>query len=232
MTSLIRLADLPSSSPVLALEAAAARASSLEDKPRTSVRDPVRDPALSSQDLEISRLRDALSVAEKKLDELVAAAREQGRKEGRESAVRDQAKAISALESGVSDAVTLVRAKAEELEGLALAVAETALANVFANPKLHRQLVVDAIQRQLREVRRETVLAVHVSAADFPEAGGLTELARTLGHADIRLLHDPALDQGACRIDLRLGAIELSLSEHWDAIRTRLKELATLGGAR
>ncbi len=232
MTSLIRLADLPSSSPVLALEAAAARAPSLEDKPRTPVRDSARDPALSSQELEISRLRDALGVAEKKLDELVAAAREQGRKEGRESAARDEAKALAALESGVSDAVTLVRAKADELEGLALAVAETALANVFANPKLHRQLVADAILKQLREVRRETVLAVHVSPADFPDAGGLAELARTLGHADIRLLHNPSLGQGACRIDLRLGAIELSLPEHWEAIRTRLKELAARGGAR
>lgn len=225
MTTLIRLADLPVTAAIAPIDTVSANPERDDTTPGLS-----RRPALSGHELELARLREALAVAEAKANRLVVAAREQGRKEALAEFARDEGKSLALLQAGVSEVVIRAREKLGALESLSLAIAENALANVFANPKGHKQAIVDAIARQVQDIKRDTVLSVAVSPADFADAARLDELARALGKGDVRIVQDGALAPGHCRIDLRLGQIEISLPEYWNALRARLNELGASGG--
>lgn len=66
------------------------------------------------------------------------------------------------------------------------------------------------------------MLAIEVSASDFPDVGAQEALARAIGRDAVVL---DSLQPGGCRLRLRLGEVDLSL----DGQLARLR--AVLGGA-
>ena len=141
---------------------------------------------------------------------------------------RNRADYLALLEQGVSNALAHARTRVDSLEQLALLLAETALEKVFTPTSDYRELTTRAIARQLTQFRRNAMLRIAVSERDFPEHRALEALGARLG-ANVVMAADPQLPAGACHIDLRLGHIEISLVEHWDALKAELRRLA--GGA-
>jgi len=60
----------------------------------------------------------------------------------------------------------------------------------------------------------DSVVGVRVSAADFP-GDALEALGARIDVARTRLAIDPDLDAGGCRIDLKLGAIDVEPARQW-----------------
>lgn len=184
---------------------------------------PVRVPTESEKQL--ADLRQKINALEERLIRDVAKAREDGRKEAEQTFVKDEASRLSMLKANLEAAVTTATASFNSMEKLALVVCEDALAKVFAKPASYRQLVADAIAKQLGSLRKETVLGIHVSAQDFSDSKSLEALALAAGTGNITLHRDDELRTGACRISVRLGHIELSLPEHWEAMKSAFSEL-------
>lgn len=105
---------------------------------------------------------------------------------------------------------------------------EVALEQVFGAGD-RSSLVRGFIEAQLARLRRELVLLVTVSAADFADGEQKAALQARCG--DVRLEVDERLPRGACEFQLRLGRIEFSLAEHWDRLQQELRRLASARGA-
>lgn len=189
------------------------------------------DPMMFALQAEISELKHALAEAEASQKKAIEAARDQGRKEVKDTYARDDAEALAALEAGLAKAMAGVGERIDNLDSLALLLCETALQKVFADAADYQGLVARAIRLQVAELRRETVLLVAVSAADFPDTDALLALETRVGIGGVDIAQDLLLPPGACRIDLRLGHIELSVAEHWDALQEHLRALVTSGEA-
>ena len=190
---------------------------------------PVRDPAIVALEAELETAHANFAKAAARHVKELELARAQGRDEARATHQRDDAAALAMLERGVSDALAHARARVDSLEQLALLLVETALEKVFTPNGDYRELTARAIARQLMQFRRSAMLRIAVSEHDFPEQRALEALSTRLG-ANVAMAGDPQLPAGACRIDLRLGHIDISLAEHWDALKAELRRLASAAG--
>ena len=77
------------------------------------------------------------------------------------------------------------------------------------------------IARNLAAFRRDAVIAISVSAQDFPD---LSVAASVLGGATVR--SDPDLASGSARIDARLERLDLDLDTEWARIAATLDSMA------
>lgn len=173
---------------------------------------------------EIARLESVLEDREVAHARALEAAVEEARAEAARAHRRDDAAALGTLTTALGSLSARLDEKLGGVETLALNASELALANVFDPPADMMGLVSRAIRKQVSEVRAELVLAVAVSPADFPDPEALTAVAASAPGARIQI--DDALASGACRLDLRLGRIDLSLPQHWAELRDRLRQLA------
>lgn len=82
------------------------------------------------------------------------------------------------------------------------------------------------IARQLAALRRSSVIAIHVSPEDFPDAAALATLSAELGAEGLRVESDRALRAGASRIECRLGQVDLDVRTQWQALSALLAEMA------
>ena len=186
---------------------------------------PARDPTVATLEMEIRELRRALEDAQTDRKEAIEAARTQGREEAARAYVREDAKALAALQAGVETAVEQLQDRLARVDGLALLLCQTALEKIFSGTRDYQDLVARAIHLQIEQLRRETVVRILVSAADFADEGALRKLADRIGAGRAEIRQDPHLPAGSCRIDLRLGHIEFSLAQHWDALLAMFRRL-------
>ncbi len=184
------------------------------------------DPRIAAFEEKIVALEARTEAHQSELEEAVAAAVERGRKQAEAEFVRNQDAALKALEQTLAGAAAEASRRLNDLDALALSLAQTALANVFERAGDFDDLLKRAIAHELRDLKAESVLSVVVSGADFDSDEKLLALAGRIGAAT-RIERDLKLDAGACRIALRLGEIELSLPEYWSALRAKLASLAT-----
>jgi flagellar assembly protein FliH len=228
VTSLIKHGGLHDGLAVLPLDLSAHALFPLEG-PAASGAPAASAKTVSPIERELANLRQALQAAESEKEQAVALAREQGRKDAERAYQRNEANALAALEASLKQNAVIAQAHFEAIESTALALCETALAKVFANPKAYRALVTDAILRQADNIKRETMLGVHVSPADFPNPAALSELGQSVGAGRIAVHADSALASGTARIEVRLGQIELSIPGHWETLKATLRNLAERG---
>jgi flagellar assembly protein FliH len=178
---------------------------------------------------EIEILRGALAAAETRHKQDVTAKVEHAREETTAYHRRRDEDALTALSNALGEASTETLEKLGSAERLALLLCDAALARLFSDAAAQKDLLVRAIRRQVEQLRSELILSVRVSAADFPESASLQALRRILG-GQFDIKQDHGLSAGSCRIDLRLGHIDLSLPAHWAALQSELRRLAALEG--
>lgn len=187
--------------------------------------EPVSDP----RDDEIARLQarlieaeSALALAEANAKAGIERASEAGRRAGREAATRDDAARVAALEHGIAAAHKALEGKLATLDALAPAVARIALDKLLGASEARTDLVAAMIARNLAAFRRDVVIAISVSAQDFPDLSVADSL---LGAATVR--SDPDLASGSARIDARLERLDLDLDAEWARIAMTLDSMAT-----
>jgi flagellar biosynthesis/type III secretory pathway protein FliH len=190
----------------------------------------LRDPEVEALEARIATLEAALEDSAARAAEAIAAARAQGRKDAEASFTASEAERLQHLKEGVSRAARAISERLGGLDKLALAICETVLAPIFAEHDIHGAMA-SAIRRQLNALQRESVLCVLVSPLDFSDEAALHALQRDLGlDLQTQIACDEKLAQGECRIELRLGQIELSTPRYWQEVRAMLSALAEPDG--
>ncbi|KRC78104.1 hypothetical protein ASE13_17290 [Sphingomonas sp. Root241] len=188
------------------------------------------------RDQECERLRAQLASLEKKLAEVEAAAteavgiaREEGRSQGLREAEDREAERVSMLGAGIDIAIGDWKKRLEDWDGLAAALAGAALGKIFEPHDDLKERVTRMLARQLREIRRASVVAIHVSRNDFSDGDALDLLGRRLcaDGASLAIEVDPELEAGASRIACRLEQIDLDARAHWSKILRLLDEMAS-----
>lgn len=190
------------------------------------------DPEPSPLVLELERLRSDLAAGEAREAALRAelagrdqaetlacdAARAEGKAEGEALADARHAERLTRLSEAVEAAQAVFADKLALIERLAAGFAGEALARITGDPERHAELLTATIARELKGMATDAIVAVEVSASDFPDADGLTALARTTPvPAVVEAVR--SLPSGGCRIRLKLGEIDLSL--HSQSARLR-----------
>lgn len=155
-------------------------------------------------------------------------ARAEGKRQAAEGFRRDEGKALEALETGIASSRNSVLERLSTAEGLGLMFSEAALEQLLGDGD-HPSLVRGFIKAQLARLRRELVLFVTVSAADFSDDEQMAALRARCG--DIRVEVSDRLPSGACESQLRLGTIEFSVAKHWERLQQEIRRLADAGAA-
>lgn len=184
------------------------------------------DPERDALRAEVARLGKLLETAEKDAAAAAADARAEGRREALANASDGAAERLGALERGIADALEHASAKLDALEQLAPALARAALAKLVDPPQSWSELVEAMLARQFAAARRIAVVAVHVSPKDFAGDVALDSLAGKLKAGELRIERDPALDAGMCRIEYRLGVLEIDARAQWAELAAVLEGLA------
>jgi len=172
---------------------------------------------VDARDREIGRLRDEAVAA-------VAAAAAEGRAAGLEEAETRAEERLAALREGLDGALERLRHDLAALERLAAALAVEAVDKVLGPGAPQADAVARSLDLQLRQLSREAVVCASVAAADFPDADALAALSAATG---VRIEALPELEAGACRLRLRLGAMEIGPAQQW----RRLRETLTLAAS-
>jgi flagellar biosynthesis/type III secretory pathway protein FliH len=187
---------------------------------------PAGDPRIEALERQIGELRSALAAQRAESEKAVAAARTEGERQGKAAADDAAAKRVAALGKGVDSAVSAWRDRLAGLEGLTASLAKAALAKLFDEHGGHARFVASVIARQMRLLRRDSLVAIRVSAADFTDDQALAALGAEAGTGSVRLVADADLASGECRIDLQLGHIDIGAATQWAQLAAFLDELA------
>ena len=175
---------------------------------------------------EIKRLRHAVEDAKAAAGKAIAAAREEGRREGEAAALRDDARRLALLEASLEQTGNAFEAQLAGLEGLAVMLAQSALARIFDPPADLSQFVARSIARRVAILRHEAVRAVRVSPADFPDAAALSALTAQAGTGAIDVAADASLGAGESRLELILGYMDIGPRAQWRALNALLDGIA------
>lgn len=187
---------------------------------------PSADPRLEALERENEELRAALAAQRKAAEEAVAAARTEGERQGKAAAEDAADKRLQLLGKGVETAVAAWEKRLADLDDLAPPLARAALAKLFDESEDHSRFVGGLIARQLRLLRRDSVVAIRVSARDFQDEQALSGLGAEAATGSIRILADADLASGGCRIDLQLGHIDIGTKTQWSQLSAFLDRLA------
>jgi flagellar assembly protein FliH len=198
--------------------------------PAPSAEAPARDPRLVALEGEVDELRAALAAERIAAGKAVAAARTEGERLGKAAAGGAAAKQVAALVGGVEAALEAWGERLAGLDALAAALAKAALAKLFDDSEGPSRFVAGLLARQMRLLRRDSLLAVRVSAADFTDEAALAALGAEAGAGSVRIVADADLAPGECRIDLQLGHIDIGAGAQWAQLAAFLDELAAAEG--
>lgn len=184
---------------------------------------PPVDPRVAGLEARIAELERALAgerrgaqQAAAEAKRAVVAAREAGRRE----AVADEAERIALIEAGIAEALSAWRARLATIDALAADLAAVVLGKLFGDAPDYREMVRRTLAHHVERIGRHAVVAVTVSAQDFGDAAAVAEL----GLGEVACAGE--LPAGACRVRLRLGAVELDPVAQWAVIDAALREMA------
>lgn len=187
-----------------------------QQEPVRPPRAPLSEAERRDLEREVEDLREALA----RNNQDHAAELEETSRKARETALREanekEIERIATLRNEMTQAVEHWENTLEDLELLALALAHTALDRLLSDPANKHALIKSSIARQIEGLRRESILNICLSPADYSD-DALRRLASDFGGGLVFRL-DPELASAACRIQLRLGQIELSLPQHRSAL--------------
>jgi flagellar biosynthesis/type III secretory pathway protein FliH len=192
------------------------------DQPAPRSQEAIRLEQLTQENLGLKeKLRD-LSAS---LEGAVGAAREEGRREAAATAARDDEARVAALKATLGDALSAWENRLVQLESLAALISRTSLAKIFDRPESYSDLVLDCLAHQVRQIRREAVVAIKVSAADFPDKAQL-ERVSLAELPSVAVGPSTELGPGECRIDLQVGHIDAGPATQWRQLEALLHQIA------
>lgn len=142
--------------------------------------------------------------------------RDEGRREGEAAASTRDRERLELLAKRLGEAVAGMESAIDSRRDIAIEIAHAALERLFADPDLYTGMVAETARRQAAGLARGTIVALRVSAADFPDAAALS-LLPDFGEA-VHIEAEADLPSGACLFDLRLGMLDASLPRQWEAI--------------
>lgn len=187
---------------------------------------PIPDPRIDSLEREVEELRKALAAQRTESEQAVKSARAEGERQGRAAAGDAADKQLELIGKGVESALAQWEARLSDLDRLAPSLARAALAKLFDEGEDHKRFVAEVIARQMRLLRRDSLIAVRVSARDFKDEQALAALGEAAGTGSVRLVADADLEPGECRIDLQLGHIDVGARTQWAQVAGFLDGLA------
>lgn len=173
--------------------------------------------------LEVERLSRALANAAKDADAAVSHAREEGLTAGRKESVERADERTRLLQDALGKAVKAFEARLDLLDGLSPALVRAALEKLLGDPMNWTALAEAMVARHLCTLRRSSVVSVCVSPEDYRDAGDLPRLGLG-GH---RIVLDPQLRAGACRIECKLGQLDLDVRQQWSELASLLEAMET-----
>jgi flagellar biosynthesis/type III secretory pathway protein FliH len=189
---------------VIKARSAATMVRALGPDPQTARRD-ARAPepseaelALAAATREIERLQAALAETRKRAPEAEALAHEAGRRQGLEEAADETDRLITAVCAGVDQASAAWNDRLAELDALAAMLAQASLST--------------------QTLGRESVVSIRISGSDFPDEAARDALRSAVAMGSSELVIDPALTTGECRLDLKLGSIDVGVASQWRAL--------------
>lgn len=195
---------------------------------------PDPDPAA----LALAALRNENDALKKVLEDTRAAAaeaearaRSDGRKDGLAAAKVDDDRRLQAAADALAAAAKAWDERLASLDGLAAAIARASLSKLFGEWDSGSELVLRAAAHQLGRLRRDTIVAVRVSRKDFADEAALAAAAASLSLSSAGLVADPQLAAGACRIDLKLGHVDVGPATQWTELAAMLDSLAAGQGS-
>lgn len=190
---------------------------------------PVRSPAelaLEQAHGEIARLQSALIELGEASTRSALEARETGRREGLLAAELEEARRLAAIREAVELARDSWNDRLAGLDALAAMVARAALAKIFGDEADLADLVARSIAFQFAALRGKSVVAIHVSDRDFPDADALAALRIKAQSGAVDIIADAELAAGDCRFDLQLGHVDLGIGSQWRELSRFLEALA------
>lgn len=174
--------------------------------------------ALAAATREIERLQAALAEMRKRAPEAEALAHEAGRQQGLEEAADETDRLITAVCAGVDHASAAWNDRLAELDALAAMLAQASLSKLFGDAPDLTELVTRSIRHRTQTLGRESVVSIRVSGADFPDEAARDALRSAVATGSSELIIDPSLTTGECRLDLKLGSIDIGVASQWRAI--------------
>ncbi|MGU7783219.1 FliH/SctL family protein [Burkholderia sp. PU8-34] len=186
-----------------------------------TARDATTAPERNALNARVAELEALLADSRAALDTRADEAFERGAETARRQFVRSETERAEIFQVCVADARRALTQKLDAMETLAIDLSLAALERVLGNPDDYASLVVATIRHRMALLAEGSVLAIRVSAADFPDASALEKI-ETGSH--VELVADPALQEGACLIDLQLGRIDASISRQHERIARLLNE--------
>ena len=185
------------------------------------------DPVVARLSDELAAARAELAAVRRAALSAVAAAREEGARE----VLLDDEDRLEAVRAGLAGAIEAWNDRLVGAEALAVSVARVAVERMLGECQDLAGLVERSAAAYVARVGANSVVALRVSALDFPEAERLLDLSRSMGLPPEALTADPGLAPGECRVDLSLGHADLTLSAQWREIE-RLLDAAELSRER
>lgn len=156
---------------------------------------------------EITALRAEVMELRETAERDCAKAYESGKCDGRAAVGDDHKQRIDRLDAALLGARAAWERRLGEIDALAVQLARAGLAKLFADSGDLGDLVSRAITRMLSTLQADSVVAIVVSEGDFSREA----LATMSEGRAVAFTTDPALATGACRVDLKLGHIDLGL---------------------
>ena len=160
-------------------------------------------------DAAVAELRAQLRQAAEEADLREEAAYERGTRDGREAAGAEQTEKAEQLAIAIGKAEQLLANRLEECELLSLQVARAALARILGDESRQSALIEETLRHHMGLVKRELVVGIRVSPLDF-DPGDLDRIRES--YRSVSIDCDDDLESGECRIDLRLGQLDLGLA--------------------
>ena len=185
------------------------------------------DPKVEQLEAQVATLQEELKQASANGEAQEADAFQRGKLQGRQEAAESTQAALEALSAALERAQTTFAEGFERFEGLALQIAQTALARILGDSSQFAEKVFEAVRHQLAGIDRSLVAGVRVSPGNFPDGDAVAECASRFPRVEVTV--DPDLAAGECMIDLRMGEIDVSIGKQWSRLSALLEQLATEG---
>jgi len=171
--------------------------------------------ALAAAMREIERLQTALAEMRARAPEAERLAHEAGRQQGLEEAEEKADRVVAAVCAGVDQARAAWNDRLAELDALAAMLAQASLSKLFGEASDLAELVTRSIRHRTQILGRESVVSIRVSGEDFPDAVAREALRSAVAAGSSELVVDPALSTGECRLDLKLGSMDVGVASQW-----------------
>lgn len=189
---------------------------------------PEPDEALDRQCIELEAaivdLRHRIAQMETEADQREEAAFERGRQDGLDHVAGEENRRLDMLAASLERLQPTRERILADCETLALQLSRTALKRVFGEAELQADLLRATLTYHLSALQRDMVRQVRVSGRDFRSADDLATLGERF--PGLAVIADDTLQPGDCKVDLRLGSLDIGLAGQWQRLSVYFDQLA------